>query len=359
MRQTFSGTENTKTGRKYLNSEILWDEIVSIKDVGKMDTYDITVPKHHNFVGDDIILHNSFYAWEIAYHALIARLKVAVFSLEMNSTQFKKRIYKRMTAMAEYEGEYEYPVFDCAYNQDGSCLKEERKNRRALILDDGTLPEYSRNSKYKPCDYCRHHEKKSYQLAWWWRTHKQKEDLSTEAIAKKVKIFKRLYGNNLRLMCHPPFSASFDDIISDLDNLEYTEGFIPDVILVDYFDITAKTSDDERSDANTKWQRGKHLAGVRRALVINCNQSNRDSIDKKNIGQKNTGEDIRKLAHVDALFVLNQLPSEKKSGRIRIDTLVHRHDEAAEKGQVIVLQQLKLGQPFLDSEWDRPKKKED
>jgi hypothetical protein len=39
--------------------------------------------------------------------------------------------------------------------------------------------------------------------------------------------------------------------------------------------------------------------------------------------------------------------------------LVHRHDEAAEKGQVIVLQQLKLGQPFLDSEWDRPKKKED
>ena len=301
----------------------------------------------------------SFYAWEIVYHALIARLNVAVFSLEMNSTQFKKRIYKRMTAMAEYEGEYEYPVFDCAYNQDGSCLKEERKNRRALVLDDGTLPEYSRNSKYKPCDYCRHHDKKSYQLAWWWRTHKQKEDLSTEAIAKKVKIFKRLYGNNLRLMCHPPFSASFDDLISDLDNLEYTEGFIPDVILVDYFDITAKTSDDERSDANTKWQRGKHLAGVRRALVINCNQSNRDSIDKKNIGQKNTGEDIRKLAHVDALFVLNQLPSEKKSGRIRIDTLVHRHDEAAEKGQVIVLQQLKLGQPFLDSEWDRPKKKED
>ena len=359
MRQTFSGTENTKTGRKYLNSEILWDEIVSIEDVGKMDTYDITVPKYHNFVGDDVILHNSFYAWEIVYHALIARLKVAVFSLEMNSTQFKKRIYKRMTAMAEYEGEYEYPVFDCAYNQDGSCLKEERKNRRALVLDDGTLPEYSRNSKYKPCDYCRHHDKKSYQLAWWWRTHKQKEDLSTEAIAKKVKIFKRLYGNNLRLMCHPPFSASFDDIISDLDNLEYTEGFIPDVILVDYFDITAKTSDDERSDANTKWQRGKHLAGVRRALVINCNQSNRDSIDKKNIGQKNTGEDIRKLAHVDALFVLNQLPSEKKSGRIRIDTLVHRHDEAAEKGQVIVLQQLKLGQPFLDSEWDRPKKKED
>lgn len=298
----------------------------------------------------------SFYAWEIAYHALIARLKVAVFSLEMNSTQFKKRIYKRMTAMAEFDGEYQYPVFDCQHNQDGSCLKEERKNRRALIDDNGDIPHYSIDSKYRPCDYCRRNNRKDYRVAWWWKTHKQKENLSTEAISKKVKIFKRLYGDNLRLMCHPPFSASFDDLITDLDNLEYTEGFIPDVILVDYFDITAKTSDDERSDANTKWQRGKHLAGVRKALVINCNQSNRDSIDKKNIGQKNTGEDIRKLAHVDALFVLNQMPKEKSEGRIRIDTLVHRHDEASEKGQVIVLQQLKLGQPFLDSEW-LPQKK--
>ena len=298
----------------------------------------------------------SFYAWEIAYHALIARLNVAIFSLEMNSTQFKKRIYKRMTAMAEYGGEYDYPVFDCQHNQDGSCLKEQRQNRRTLLTDDGLFPEYNPNSKYKPCDWCRKNDKKSFALAWWWKTHKQKQDLSTEAISKKVKIFKRLYGDNLRLMCHPPFSASFDDLISDLDNLEYTEGFIPDVILIDYFDITAKTSDDERSDANIKWQRGKNLAGVRKALVINCNQSNRDSIDKKNIGQKNTGEDIRKLAHVDALFVLNQLPSEKKEGRVRIDTLVHRHDESSEKGQVIVLQQLKLGQPFIDSEWESKRK---
>jgi hypothetical protein len=299
----------------------------------------------------------SFYAWEIAYHGLIARLKVVVFSLEMNSTQFKKRIYKRMTAMAEYGGEYDYPVFDCLHNQDGACLSEKRQNRRTLISEDGTLPEYTPNSKYKPCDWCRRNKSPDYALSWWWKTQKQKQDLSTEAIAKKVKTFKQLYGNNLRLMCHPPFSATFDDLISDLDNLEYTENFIPDIILIDYFDITAKTNDDERADANIKWQRGKNLAGVRRALVINCNQSNRDSIDRKNIGQKNTGEDIRKLAHVDALFVLNQLPSEKKEGRIRIDTLVHRHDEASEKGQVIVLQQLKLGQPFLDSEWESKRKR--
>lgn len=356
MRQTFSGVENTETGKKYLYSEILWDEVISIDYEGEFQTYDISIPEYHNFVCDDIVVHNSFYAWEIAYHALIARLKVAVFSLEMNSTQFKKRIYKRMTAMAEQGGEYNYPVFDCLHNQNGSCLKTERRNRRALMNKDGTIPIYSQDNKYRPCDYCRQNKKKDYQVAWWWRTQKQKEDLTTEAISKKVKIFKRLYGDNLRLMCHPPFSASFDDLITDLDNLEYTENFVPDVILIDYFDITAKTTDDERSDANTKWQRGKHLAGVRKALVINCNQSNRDSIDKKNINQKNTGEDIRKLAHVDALFVLNQVLDEKIGGRVRIDTLVHRHDEASEKGQVIVLQQLKLGQPFLDSEWAANKK---
>ncbi len=40
-------------------SEVLWDEIVAIKALGEEDVYDATVAEVHNFVANDIILHNS------------------------------------------------------------------------------------------------------------------------------------------------------------------------------------------------------------------------------------------------------------------------------------------------------------
>lgn len=43
----------------YATSDIYWDEIASIKPAGKEMTYDLTVPPHHNFVANDIIVHNS------------------------------------------------------------------------------------------------------------------------------------------------------------------------------------------------------------------------------------------------------------------------------------------------------------
>ena len=40
-------------------SDIYWDEISSITEVGMEDVYDATVPGVHNFVANDFIVHNS------------------------------------------------------------------------------------------------------------------------------------------------------------------------------------------------------------------------------------------------------------------------------------------------------------
>jgi DNA polymerase-3 subunit alpha len=40
-------------------SDILWDEIISIEHAGQEMTYDLTVDGTHNFVANDIIVHNS------------------------------------------------------------------------------------------------------------------------------------------------------------------------------------------------------------------------------------------------------------------------------------------------------------
>ncbi len=41
------------------NSDIYWDEIVSIKKSAKEMTYDLTVPPDHNFIANDFVVHNS------------------------------------------------------------------------------------------------------------------------------------------------------------------------------------------------------------------------------------------------------------------------------------------------------------
>jgi len=46
---------------KIAESDIYWDEIVGIKELnGDFEVYDITVPEHHNFIVNDIIVHNSY-----------------------------------------------------------------------------------------------------------------------------------------------------------------------------------------------------------------------------------------------------------------------------------------------------------
>ncbi len=46
---------------KFATSDIFWDEITSIEMLeGSFTVYDITVPDHHNFVANDVIVHNSY-----------------------------------------------------------------------------------------------------------------------------------------------------------------------------------------------------------------------------------------------------------------------------------------------------------
>jgi DNA polymerase III subunit alpha len=48
-----------ETLRTFARSDVLWDRIVSIEAVGEKQTYDLEVPVTHNFVANDIIVHNS------------------------------------------------------------------------------------------------------------------------------------------------------------------------------------------------------------------------------------------------------------------------------------------------------------
>jgi replicative DNA helicase len=73
-------------------SDLWWDEIVSIEPIGEAETFDLTVPDHHNFVADDLVVHNSALVTNIAENASIEHGRpVALFSLEMSETELAQR----------------------------------------------------------------------------------------------------------------------------------------------------------------------------------------------------------------------------------------------------------------------------
>ncbi|MEW6495872.1 MAG: replicative DNA helicase, partial [Cyanobacteriota bacterium] len=83
-------------------SEVYWDEIVSIEPVGCKQVYDLTIPETHNFVANDICVHNTSFALGVA-RQIAENLPVAVFSLEMSKEQLVQRL---LACEAEIESNY-------------------------------------------------------------------------------------------------------------------------------------------------------------------------------------------------------------------------------------------------------------
>ena len=74
-------------------SDLYWDEIVSITPKGEQQVYDLTVPELHNFIAQDICVHNTTFAMNLVDNALLLEEKpVLVFSLEMRADKIMMRM---------------------------------------------------------------------------------------------------------------------------------------------------------------------------------------------------------------------------------------------------------------------------
>jgi replicative DNA helicase len=73
-------------------SDVYWDEIVSIEPCGLKQVYDLTIPETHNFVANDVCVHNTSLALNVAQYAARSGYTVGVFSLEMSAQQLVSRL---------------------------------------------------------------------------------------------------------------------------------------------------------------------------------------------------------------------------------------------------------------------------
>ncbi len=75
------------------SSDVVWDRIESIVATGEKQVYDLTIPETHNFIANDICVHNTTLALNIAeFAALKTKKAVAVYSMEMSAGQLAQRL---------------------------------------------------------------------------------------------------------------------------------------------------------------------------------------------------------------------------------------------------------------------------
>ncbi len=357
--QDIAGIINNGELNKMAYSDILWDRIEKIEYCGVEQTYDLCLQNNHNFVANDIIVHNSFFLLETAFQSVINGVKCLFISLEMSADEVWERFIKRITSCGEQEGNIFYPTFDCLRNQDGSCTIKQRINQVKLLKDGMFKPEPGKEpAGYKSCSICRSDYKGGknhpYIPETWFEGIKR-ERLDYAMVLKKISGINRMYNMNkiFRVLTFPTHSTNLAKMEIHLKQWEDSDGWMPDVIVIDYADILAPEDNREsgRDRIDNTWKELKRIASSRRCVVATATQANRASIEKFMVKQIHASEDIRKVAHVDVMLSLNQTPWEKSAGAMRIGVVAHRHKGFLETESVTILQNLSVGQSLLDSEF--------
>ncbi len=294
----------------------------------------------------------SWHLMEVALRALYARYKVLFISLEMSEKKMVQRIHANING-SPTKKKYEkclIPVFDCLYNQIGDCGFKKRKNKIILIdSSDDEKPDFDDIDNYTTCTLCRG-TKKFIPTVWYKKTNKK--HIQAKRAKKKAKIIERsmLRNNKFHLVEFPSESLTMENLSSYIDNLEYYDNFIPDVIITDYADkFKYDKYSEERSGLTSIWSAHKAISQKRHCLMFTASQSNTARTGKK-IGQGDWADDIRKLNLVDGAWALNQTDNEKNEGIMYISMLAQRDDDFNSNKEAMVLQQLKIGKPYLDSE---------
>ena len=295
---------------------------------------------------------------EMGFLAAVSGKKVYHVSMEMDTKASALRMMRRITGCCHIGGDYILPVFDCALNQSGECQSKHRPDQRPLIEENNKLPDFSTTEailarNHIICNYCRNRPRltQNYEPAVWYEVY-NKETYRTKKNMKKIQVFEKLYGKNLKFVKYPKFSKTISEIFQEYHLYSLRTGFVADVMIIDYLDITKplRNHTNSRDKFDETWKLAAGKADEFNVLLVSGAQGSRASIKKALMEEEDTTEDIRKLAHVDAMFSLNQTRGEKRKQVMRVGCLAHRHRDFDINKNAVLLQNIALGQVILDSE---------
>lgn len=325
----------------------------------------------------------SFFLLEFMVRGYIQRKNVAFFQAgDMSESEQMLRTGVFLAKKSEdpqYCGVKYVPVRDCVLNQIGKCeYPEDREFPNRIAIFEEEYPQeitmeilrekYNEIPKHVPCRNCEAWKDHTRHLGVPWvkrievgvskRTDHESSNVSPLTIEEAKQKINKFFVNKKRvkLSTHINGTLSVGKIKKILSNWKRKEGFVPDVILIDYADLlrTSGFHKEERDNIDTLWKELRALSQEPyEPLVVVPTQANRESYDRFLMTARNISEDKRKLAHPTAVYGLNQDKDgrEKEMGLMRINTIVARKTKFTANQAVTLCQCLEIGRPLLGSFW--------
>jgi replicative DNA helicase len=173
--------------------------------------------------------------------------------------------------------------------------------------------------------------------------------ISDPVARKKIKEkFEGVKGRmNIIVKQFPTSQLTTDGLVAYIESLEASEGFIPDMVLVDYPELMKLDVRNLRVDIGRQFRELRGLAVERNISVVGASQTNRDGQDAKLITMTHMAEDISKADISDNIITLNQTKHEERLGLMRVHAAKVRNERAG--ATALLAQSFAIGQFCLDS----------
>lgn len=299
MRQNY--TCNDRSG------DIFYDRITAIEPLGKQKTYDLSVKQHHNFIAGNVIVHNTWKLIQLAKMALLHRLRVVHITLEMSEDRSAQRYYQSLFGIAKRKEMV--PITKFELDDLGRISGfDTKKIMPKLTLDD---PKIRRK------------------------------------LERKIDDWGSRILDNIIIKQFPTGSLTLGQLVAFLDNLELTERFVPDLLVLDYPDLMKLDADNYRLAIDALFKGLRGVAVARNVALAVVSQSHRSAAKAKQVGADNVAEAYSKIAHADTIITYSQTDNEKALGLARLHVAGGRNDQ--DRITVVISQQYAIGGFVIDS----------
>lgn len=248
---------------------------------------------------------------QLAKMATLQRLKVLHISLEMSEDRSAQRYFQALFALAKRKEKV--PVAKLQLDDLGRISGYEvHKVTPALSMDDPKI---------------------------------------RKKLERKIDTWAPRVLENIIIKQFPTGALTLGQLTAYLDNLELTERFVPDLLILDYPDLMKLDADNFRLAIDGLFKGLRGIAVARNLALAVVSQSHRGAAKAKQVGADNVAEAYSKIAHADTVVTYSQTESEKALGLARLHVAGGRNDQ--DKITIVITQQYAIGGFVMDSALQR------
>lgn len=242
----------------------------------------------------------------IGKYAALQRKKVLHITLEMSETKVARRYVQSFFAMTRRPESFSVPIIKQDKHGRYLSLSSKRYRRRPSLTDKKTRGRLQTRSKN--------------------------------------------FGDKFRRILikqFPTNQLTTDGLYSYLEMLEQEDGFIPDLLIVDFADLMKIDAANLRIDTGRVYKDLRGIAMEKNYAVATASQSNRQGEDAKLLTMKHFAEDYSKAGISDNIVSYNQTKEEKEMGLARLFGVKVRDEQSGQT--ILITQSYSSGQFAIDA----------